>query len=392
MPDSKKIGEINKGLIGNLSEAKLIEKRYKEIEFAFRSLLELSPIYIFFKDHEIRPLFLSRNYEEMLHMPLKNILGRTMDELFPSELAKNMIADDKKILEEGKIVSVDEELHGRYYTTIKFPIHLENENPMLAGFTIDITDRTIAQMALKESENELRELNAMKDKMFSIIAHDLRNPFNIILSHSDLLSKDYNSFDDEERIEMIKSIKSASQQTYGLLQNLLTWTRSQLHNINYKYESINVKEQIREVAEIYNHIAADKEIDIVCDIDDDLHMYVDKDTIEIILRNLISNAIKFSYKKNSIVIKAEKLAQEKNYVKISVVDNGIGIPEERLDQIFSLQMASTYGTEKEKGTGLGLALCKEFVENNKGKIGVESIPDKETCFWILIPINQADDK
>ncbi len=142
----------NRKLAKEIAERRLIEQMLKERDTIFQAFMDNSPIYIFFKDHNLRAVQLSRNYEKMLGMPLENILGKTMDELFPSDFAKSMTEDDKKILYEGKLVQVDEELNGRYYTTIKFPVEIEGKPRMLAGFTIDITDRTRAEQALRESE------------------------------------------------------------------------------------------------------------------------------------------------------------------------------------------------------------------------------------------------
>ncbi|MGE0084532.1 MAG: PAS domain S-box protein [Desulfococcaceae bacterium] len=136
----------------DISRRRHAEAMLKEKDTIFQAFMDNSPIYIFFKDHNIRAVQLSRNYEKMLGMPLENILGKTMDELFPSDIAKSMIEDDKKILDEGKLVQIDEEFNGHYYTTIKFPVNMEGKPRMLAGFTIDITDRTRAEQALRESE------------------------------------------------------------------------------------------------------------------------------------------------------------------------------------------------------------------------------------------------
>ena len=124
---------------------------------------------------------LSRNYEKMLGKPLDEILGKSMDELFPSDLAKSMVENDIQILKNGVEFSVEEEFNGRYYSTIKFPIQIEGKPKFLAGFSIDITEQKLAEQALKERETSLRELNATKDKFFSIIAHDLKSPFNSII-------------------------------------------------------------------------------------------------------------------------------------------------------------------------------------------------------------------
>lgn len=143
------------------------EEKLRVKDKIFEALLENTPIYVFFKDSEIRAIHLSRNFEKMLGMPLSEILGKSMDDLFPSELAKSMIEDDKRIINEGKLITVDEELNGRYYTTIKFPISIENSPPMLAGFTIDITDRELAKQALVHNNQAFIDVvNAIPSGLF----------------------------------------------------------------------------------------------------------------------------------------------------------------------------------------------------------------------------------
>jgi PAS domain S-box-containing protein len=145
--------------------------------------MEYSPIYVFFKDSEIRALKLSRNYEQMLGRPMDELLGKTMDELFPSDLAKKMIADDIKILHEGKAVVIDEELNGRYFTTIKFPISIDGKPTYLAGYTIDVTDQKISEKAIKEKAAELERLNnLMLGRELKMI--ELKKEINILLEEA----------------------------------------------------------------------------------------------------------------------------------------------------------------------------------------------------------------
>ncbi len=152
----KRIQELEKAY----SESKQSEAALRETEEIFKCFLENSPIYVFFKDRDMRSIKLSRNYEQMLGKPLNELLGKTMDEIFPSDLAKKMIADDLKILNEGKLVVVDEEFSGTYYTTTKFPIFIDGKPRYLAGYTIDITDHKTAEDALRESEAQLRDRNS----------------------------------------------------------------------------------------------------------------------------------------------------------------------------------------------------------------------------------------
>ncbi len=150
-----------RGVLTDINDHKLAEQKLKENEEIFEQLLQNSPVYMFFKDENIRPIKLSKNYEQMLSMPLENILGKNMNELFPSELAESMVEDDKKILQKGELVKVDEEFDGRYYTTIKFPIKIEGKPTYLAGFTLDLTERVKAEKELKQKMDELERFNRL---------------------------------------------------------------------------------------------------------------------------------------------------------------------------------------------------------------------------------------
>jgi len=137
------------------------ENELRNSEEIFRCFMEFSPIYVFFKDEDIRAIRLSKNYEEMLGLPLTELIGKTMDDLFPSDLAKSMIVDDKRILKEGKILHIEEEFNGRFYSTIKFPINIENKPTYLAGYTLDITDSKAAEEALIEKMNEMERFHKL---------------------------------------------------------------------------------------------------------------------------------------------------------------------------------------------------------------------------------------
>ncbi len=379
--------KVSKEFEKEIEEKRMIEQKLKDIDFIFNSLLEHSPIYIFFKDHEIRPMYLSRNYEKMLGMPLKKIIGKTMDELFPSDLAKNMINDDKKILAKNKVIIVDESLDGRYFKTIKFPISQDNKAPMLAGFTLDITDIKEAQMALEYSENRLRELNATKDKMFSIIAHDLKNPMASILSFTNYLIESKNKYHSKEQNEHLKLINYSIKNTYQLLENLLAWTRSQTGKLEFISEPVNLYRTLQRIVTQHDFIAKRKNIVIQLKVEKTTTIYADNNSIETILRNLLSNALKFSKSNQSIIIESSNMSQgDKSKVKISFTDFGVGIPKNIINRLFkSDNNVSTKGTEYEKGSGLGLLLCKEFVQANGGDIGILSNPGQKTVVWFTVP-------
>ena len=241
---------------------------------------------------------------------------------------------------------------------------------------------------LRKANAELLEMNKTKDKFFSIIAHDLKNPFNSLLGFSQLLIENHRQFNEKERESIIKTINKSAQGAFTLLKNLLTWSQSQSGKIEYLPEEINLKELVTNVIFEIGVTAKIKDVNIVEYVNDDLTVFADKNMITIVLINLISNAIKFTQREGTIVIKAKKQANS-SYVELSVEDNGIGIEKEKIDALFRIdENISTLGTERETGTGLGLILCKEFIEKHQCKIWVESEINKGSKFVFTIPLIQ----
>lgn len=231
---------------------------------------------------------------------------------------------------------------------------------------------------LSKQEYELRDLNATKDKFLSIIAHDLKNPIAGIMMTSELLIQYYDKFDKEKLINKIGEINSASIRLKELLENLLEWARASTGQIPYNPGSIQLEESILKINELFQSNLRNKNIKL--QINDIVRCYIfaDRKMFDTIIRNLVSNAIKFTPENGKIIINSETIG---NKIKINIEDNGVGIPEDKLSQIFSIASNySTLGTQKEKGTGLGLILCKEFVDINKGEIEVKSEQGKGTTF------------
>jgi signal transduction histidine kinase len=236
--------------------------------------------------------------------------------------------------------------------------------------------------------NELHELNASKDKFFSIIAHDLKNPFNSIIGFSELQKEEIKSGDFVRIAEYAGRINISAVQTLRLLENLLEWANSQTGKILFNPAQIKLNEILNEEFSTLNDLAARKNIELNSYIPDNQTIIADKNMIKTILRNLITNAIKFTHKNGKVEVRA--IIDNEN-VEISVSDNGIGMKEETIAKLFRIDAnLTTRGTENEKGTGLGLFLCKEFVEKHGGKIWVESVPGKGSIFKFNLPsgINQ----
>ncbi len=259
---------------------------------------------------------------------------------------------------------------------------LENTNVLLS---IQINDKDNAIKALKKSDAKLKESNDTKDKFFSIIAHDLRSPFNNILGFSELLVENLNKFETEETEKYLGIINSSANNTLILLDNLLNWAKSQTGGISFNPKKIIISNVILEILKLKKSIAKAKNISLNYLSSDEIEVYADENMLRTVLRNLISNAIKFTKFGGDISVYA---ISKQDRVEITVTDNGVGINEEIRNKLFSLETnETTIGTANEKGSGIGLILCKEFVEKHGGKIWVESELGKGSDFKFTLPIN-----
>jgi signal transduction histidine kinase len=230
----------------------------------------------------------------------------------------------------------------------------------------------------------LEEANASKDKFFSIIAHDMRSPFIAILGFSEMLKDDYESLDGAERKDMIENIYVSGRSAFNLLENLLIWARSQTNRIEFKPEKLDLSIVVIDVINILKQQAEAKHIKLITEIKYGTLVRADNNMVNTVLRNLVSNAIKFT-KENGRIIISEKKAGE--YTEVSVKDNGVGMSEDLKSKLFALGSSVTKkGTAGEKGTGLGLLLCKEFIDKHNCEIWVESEIGKGTAFKSTLPV------
>lgn len=243
------------------------------------------------------------------------------------------------------------------------------------------------ELSIKEKSQlneELKKLNDTKDKFFSILAHDLRNPFHSILGMISFIIDEYNTISDPERIDMLNMILNASKNNFHLLDNLLDWSRSQLQDFKTAPKRIDFSELISKNVNLLTPQAEDKYISLESQLEPQLFIYADYYMIDLIVRNLINNAIKFTQQKGTIRIYSRII---ENNAQFQITDSGIGMSQEQIKEILSGEdYVSTKGTEGEKGTGLGLKLCKEFIEKNKGKISVQSKLGNGTTFYFEVPI------
>ena len=258
-----------------------------------------------------------------------------------------------------------------------------SNNKKIASF-VDITERKQAEYALMENEKKLRLLNLDKDVFISILSHDLRSPFNALLWGLGLLTENIRKYDIDEIDKIVNHIKNSAQNTYVLLEDLLMWARAESGKIPFEPQKLNFADICKNILEILNPNADAKNITINCFTADHVNVFADIDMLKTVLRNLVSNAIKFTNRNGAINISAVQIDSK---ISISVSDNGIGIKPDVITKLFDIsQILTTAGTADEKGTGLGLVLCKEFVEKHGGKIWVESEYGKGSEFKFTMPI------
>lgn len=270
-------------------------------------------------------------------------------------------------------------LLGFFVVTIIFILVLYNRFRIKRRSNIELAKMN----ELIKVQNEKLELsNATKDKFFSIIAHDLKNPFGSILAMTDLLAIRYKGLTSDVVYKMIVELNNASRNTYNLLENLLSWARSQKGEIKVVQERLNVYNLIEESMLPYVANAAKKNISIVNNVDTDIYAHIDKNTMKTVFSNLINNAIKFTEIDGVVEMFCECM---NNTVTVSVKDNGIGMTKDVIDSIFRIDKnQSTKGTNEEMGTGLGLILCKEFSDKNNVNISVESTVGEGSRFILVM--------
>ena len=247
----------------------------------------------------------------------------------------------------------------------------------------DITERKLAEKEIFEKNLKLAELNAAKDKFFSIIAHDLKNPFHGLIGYSEILLTNFNHMPDNEKISFITRIKELSQNTHKLLENLLEWSKIQIGQLNINMERFNISNELQPTLSLAKQTASLKDINFNFSIDNSIYIESDKNILTSIVRNIISNSIKFTHKGGKVDFNINNLD---NYVEFIVSDTGIGIDNEKLNRLFKIDNSIIRdGTANEKGTGLGLMLSKELLDKLGGIIKVKSSPNIGTTFSFNIP-------
>ena len=381
------------GIGRDITGRKIAEEKLRESEEKYRNLIETMPDGVYRSSPEGKFIEVNAAMAKMLGYESKEDLmaiNIKSDLYFKPEDRESLILElDSENLDvyplkkkDGTAVWIED--HGWY---------VKDENGKIIfheGVSRDITDRRMAEVQLKKYSEELKELNATKDKYFSIIAHDLKNPFNSIMGLSDIIKNEAKYLDIATIEQYASIINTTSKNTFRLLENLLDWARVQQSKMPFQPISLILKNVASDVIELMVEKANSKMIAIINYIPDNMIIVADKNMLETIFRNLVSNALKFTPVNGKIEIMA---TLHVNRYEISVKDTGVGIKNEDVGKIFEIGSGfSTRGTENEKGTGLGLLLCKEFVEKHHGKIWVESEEGKGSTFTFSIIQNEFSTK
>jgi len=399
------------GIVKDITERKKAEQKLQKIkekteesEKKFRELFEKSGDAILIIENE---KFVDCNQATVAM--LKYDTKEEFLDTHPSKVSPEMQPDGRKSLEKANKMMETALIKGTHrfeWEHVKnsgeiFPVEVlltaisnNPEKRIIHTVWRDITNRKKDEEILKESEQKLRELNATKDKFFSIIAHDLKSPFNTMFGFAELLYENFDDYNPEKQKELISYILRDIKNTYKLLENLLLWSSSQGGKIKFKPEKENLYLLLTETIELLNQTADEKSIIIINEIPENIVINVDKDMLATVIRNLMLNAIKFTPKGGIIEIGCDIIpvgtdvpdGTSQQTIQIYVKDTGIGIPYELQETIFDIaEGTSTIGTKGETGTGLGLILCKEFIEKHDGKIWVESEVGKGSKFVFTLP-------
>jgi PAS domain S-box-containing protein len=357
-----------------------------------RTLINNIPDRIYAKDIESR--FIICNDALVKRMGKKSpdeVLGKSDLDLLPREIAMNYLAEEEIIIRTGNPIFHKEETRttpsGQPSWSLFTKVPLRNsrgEITGIVGITRDITARKFAELEVERKNEQLEKIIAEKDKFFSIVAHDLRGPFNYFLGFTEIISDELDSMSTQKIREITLGMRKSASQLYSLLENLLEWSKMQQGHIQFTPQKFRLFDKVTGCVELISGPAIKKQIEIIFNIPSNIDVTADPHMFEEIVRNLVSNSIKFTPQGGKIIISGSETSEHTTEIKVS--DSGIGMNPEMVKSLFKLNAQNRRkGTEGEESTGLGLILCKEFIEKHHGKLRVESEVGKGSSFSFTIP-------
>jgi len=415
---SEFFGVLGVGL--DITERKEIETKLFESETQFNEITSVIGDGIFMMDSDGILKFSNPEFSKLLGYTTEELEGKEIhDIIHKHDKNQGTNCQIKNVIKTGKTIRVAEDYFltkHEQFLPVSYVVSPLKRNDNIVGCVVafhDITERIRAEEETKrfvqelqfnkqlmeenamefarlneklsESESQLQETNNSKDKFFSIISHDLRSPFTSIIGFAEVMIEDIENLSKSEIKEFTSSIYKSAKNIQNLLENLLQWSRVQTGRIEYNPIKFDLSNLVNDVVALFQVMAARKKINLLNEVEENYQIIADKFMIDTVLRNLVSNAIKFTHQSGEIKICANENISKGN-LQISVSDSGLGIKEEILQKLFKIdENITTRGTEKEKGTGIGLILCKEFIEKHNGQIWVESKLGEGSQFKFNIP-------
>jgi len=375
----------------DITERKRSEEALIHEQDLMAALMDNIPDHIYFKDLESR--FFRNNRAHLLSFGLHDadlLNGKSDFDFFVHEVAQRQYEDEQEIIRTGQSLNKEEftirnDNSVNWYYSTKMPLRNKDGNIIgTFGISRDITRRKVAEEELTRKNEQLRTVNAEKDKFFSIIAHDIRSPFNTFLGFTHIMAEELPSMRLDEIQKIALTMRTSATNLYRLLENLLEWSLLQRGVTSFEPATYLLMPEISENMVFAVESAKKKEIEFKFDVPENLMVFADKNMLGGILRNLSSNAVKFTPIGGKITIAAT--SGYNNSVEISVRDTGIGMNKEMTENLFRIDANSNRkGTEGELSTGLGLIICRDFIDKHNGRICVESQEGKGTIFRITFP-------
>lgn len=373
------------GYFKDISERKKVEKQLKKLSTA----IEQSPTSIVITDTKANIEYINPKFTELTGFSPEEVIGKNPRILNSGKTDTKVYKSLWETIGKGENWMgefINRKKNGEEFieSAIIAPL-LDNERNIVHFIAVkeDVTEKRKTEQIIKQQIEQLSELNSTKDKFFSIIAHDLRNPFNSLLGYSEILAKKAPQYPIEKIQKISTSINDVARNTFKLLENLLDWSRLQTGRITANFQKIKPSDIISDIMFLCEPIAKSKNIKLSTNISCDDYIKADNDMLNTLIRNLVTNAIKFTNRLGSITIKTESGQEE---IVFSISDTGIGIEPQHINTLFKIDSKlSKKGTDNENGTGLGLILCKEFIEKHNGRIRVESELGVGSTFFFTIP-------
>lgn len=373
------------GITRDITKRKIAENALLESRRKLNTIMETIPDLLFHFNREGQFInFYQTSKTHQLYIQPTEFIGKSIYDVFDKALAEKIQKAIKKTLHKNSY-EFEYELttnETRYYHARFAQL---NENEVIA-ISSDISKLKKSEIQLKQYSENLKKLNADKDRFMQILAHDLKNPFNALLGFTELLQNNFEEYDNELIKYYLDIIRQTTDRTHTLLDELLLWSKAQAGILPFEPERLNLQGIIEKIIEDTQPNAQRKKISLQNSLAKDTPVFADSNMLKTILRNLVSNAVKFSKTEGTIDLNAEIID---NHILINVLDNGVGLSKEDQEKLWDYSKPhTTLGTDNEKGTGLGLLICKEFVEKHNGLIWVESEKDKGCNFKIKLPLLQ----